>query len=571
MRQGPLRLLGVVLALSVASPLGAGAQEEGEPDDLPAVIEAPRQVTAGQNPVRSFVAPALAVHPDDPSTVVMAVGDALNGGCGLQVSRDGGLSWVTTAPTLLPNDLPMCVQRNFGPVMTPAFASDGTLYVNVSGSARGAGTPNGPITALVARTTDLGVTHDTATVARPENFVFTPPAGGEPRTGYYQWRIPTLAVDPTNPRKVYAGWRLWNDGITGVSFRAFPQRSYISVSDDGGRTWTPPVDVMKETIDESRARELNMIFSGENVTQADTPQLVVDGEGTVYGFTKEQPPQAPQGQPVPKSRLLMFKSTDRGRTWATTVISEGAQRIDLPSAAVDRRNGNLYLVYGSRGAATPTGQPASPSELYFTASTDGGQTWSQPRNITDDETSRGANQYFPGISVSPNGRIDIAWYDYRNDPFFRPGEVGNMDAAVGERYWDVYYTYSQDAGATWSDNMRVTNPSVDGDVGVTFANSDVRGPIGIASIDEAAYIAWPDSRPTSTSDVQAEDAYFSRVRFDEVRPLGSRGSDGTPGWQWAIAGAGVALALGGLALAAGVRGAPGGGGGADAGRSQQAA
>lgn len=551
-KRGILALGAALAVASVVSPIRVVAQEGGE--DGGPVIEAARQVTAEGNPVRAFVGPALAVDPRDPSTVVMAVGDGINGGCGLRVSRDGGLSWATTAASLLPEDRPMCVQRNFGPIMTPQFASDGTLYVNVSGSARGSGTPNGPITAFVARTTDLGATYDTVTVAKPDNFVFTPSDGGPPRTGYYQWRIPTLAVDPTNPRKVYAGWRLWNDGITGVSFRAFPQRSYISVSDDGGRTWSPPRDIMRETIDDARARELNMVFTGDNVTQADTPQLVVDREGTVYGFTKEQPPQAPQGQPAPNARLLMFKSTDGGRTWTTTVISEGAQRIDLPSAAVDPKNGNLYLVYGSRGAATPQGQPANPSEVYFIASTDGGRTWSEPRNLPDDDRSRGANQYFPGISVAPNGRIDVAWYDYRNDPFFRPGEVGNMDAAVGERYWDVYYTYSRDAGDSWSDNVRVTNPSVDGDVGITFANSDVRAPIGIASIDEAAYVAWPDTRPSSTADVQAEDAYFSRIRFDEAAPLGA-GSGGTEAWQWALAGAGMGLALGGLALVIGLRAA----------------
>ena len=44
-------------------------------------MEAPRQVTSGPNPTRAFAIPALAVDPDDPSTVAMAVGDARNGGC----------------------------------------------------------------------------------------------------------------------------------------------------------------------------------------------------------------------------------------------------------------------------------------------------------------------------------------------------------------------------------------------------------------------------------------------------------------------------------------------------------
>jgi len=92
-----------------------------------------------------------------------------------------------------------------------------------------------------------------------------------------------------------------------------------------------------------------------------------------------------------------------------------------------------------------------------------------------------------------------------------------MGSAVGERYWDVYYTYSRDGGRSWENNLRVANPSLDGDV-------------------------------------QAEDAYFSRVRFEQTPPLGTD-ADSTPGWQWALLGAAGALVVGGLVLGAGVHNA----------------
>ncbi len=38
----------------------------------------------------------------------------------------------------------------------------------------------------------------------------------------------------------------------------------------------------------------------------------------------------------------------------------------------------------------------------------------------DDDPSGGFNQYSPGISVAPDGRIDVAWPDFRNDPFSAP-------------------------------------------------------------------------------------------------------------------------------------------------------
>lgn len=529
----------------LAAPSGVRAQE-GE--DAAFLVEAPRQVSEDANPVRLITNPQVAVAPDDPSTVVMTIADARNGGCGLRVSRDGGLSWVTTAENLLPEEEQFCVHRNFGPVMDPEFAADGTLYVGLSASSTATDPPhpNGPITALMARSDDLGRSHETFTVADPDGFVFTPPDGGEPQEGYYQWRLPSLAVDPSDPDKLYMGWRLWNDGIEGVSFRAFPQRSYISTSDDGGETWTEPLDVIRATLGE-RADELGLIFEAEEVTTSETPNLVVGDDGTVYAFTKEGPVRAPEGTPDPPARLFMFKSTDGGATWETTIISEGAQNIDNPRPALDPESGDIYLTYSSRGADVAEDEPSNPSEVYFMSSGDEGATWTEPVNLTDDDPSEGYNQYFPGISVAPDGRIDVAWYDFRNDPFFSPGESGGMGTAADERYWDVYYATSADGGQTWSANTRVTNPSIDGTVGITFSNNDVRGPMGIASTDHAAYVAWSDSRPTGPGGEEAEDAYFSRIRFTAPAALGAASSGGSD-IAWAGLGAAGALVVGGLAL-----------------------
>lgn len=153
-----------------------------------------------------------------------------------------------------------------------------------------------------------------------------------------------------------------------------------------------------------------------------------------------------------------------------------------------------------------------------------------------------ADQYFPGISVADNGRIDLAWYDFRNDQFFSPGELGDMGTSVGQRYWDVYYASSQDKGRTWSPNPRVTQPSIDAKLGVTFNNNDIRGPMGIASADEVAYITWADSRATGADATEAEDAYLSRIRYAPVR-LGAGTDESTTccgpcwvpvgRWHWA--------------------------------------
>jgi hypothetical protein len=528
------KLLALATLVLLAASLPAGAQA----DDESIVVEAPRQVTAGASPVRLFDIPALAVHPDDPDTVVMAVGDARDGGCGLHVSRDGGSSWTNTAPDLLPEDLAFCHQRPLFPVMAPAFGSDGTLYVALPGSSPETGHPNGPISMLVARTDDLGATHEIAIVAEGERVTVDPAdygGEGEPEEGNTWHKAPSLVVDPNDPERLYLGWRwgVWGTDLQGLSGDV-PFRPYVSVSEDGGETWSEPVDLVSTA-------------GGEELWGASAPMLVVAPDGTVYGFSEES--IGPMAEGEPNARMLMFKSTDGGRTWETSVFNEGGENARPPQPAVDPRRGDLYVVYGSGGAHASEGEPApDPQELYFTASEDAGETWSEPLQITDGEDTP-ADKFEPGISVAPNGRIDVAWHDFRNDPF-GPGQIGAFFR--GERYWDVYYTHSTDGGAAWAPNVRVTKTFVDGGEGATFNNIDVRGPMGIASTDSAAYIAWADSRATGREG-DAEDAYFSRVRLTAAATGGEAGAGGGPRWAWVLLGAGGALSLAGVALVAVVR------------------
>jgi hypothetical protein len=137
---------------------------------------------------------------------------------------------------------------------------------------------------------------------------------------------------------------------------------------------------------------------------------------------------------------------------------------------------SLHIVYN----VNPQPDIANYSEVFHRASYDGGQTWAEAKSIGDADPKLYAGQFFPNVSVAPNGRIDVAWFDTRDRP--------------GMRSTDVYYAYSEDDGRTWSKNLRMTDASIDRNLGVYGSGYDIAGQVGVASTKEYAVIGWDDTR-----------------------------------------------------------------------------
>lgn len=110
--------------------------------------------------------------------------------------------------------------------------------------------------------------------------------------------------------------------------------------------------------------------------------------------------------------------------------------------AVDRSGGstnnNIYMV----ASVLPTGA-GNGTDVMFTRSTDGGQTFSVPQRLNDDPVNHNKWHIFGTPSVAPNGRIDVVWLDSRN-------AANNTDM-------QLFYTYSTDGGVTWAANIPASN------------------------------------------------------------------------------------------------------------------
>src|SRR5467141_3576036 len=110
--------------------------------------------------------------------------------------------------------------------------------------------------------------------------------------------------------------------------------------------------------------------------------------------------------------------------------------------AIDRSGGptnnNIYML----ASVVPPGR--STTDVMFARSTDGGLTFSVPLRVNDDPLNPSKWHWFGTFFVAPNGRLDAVWYDTRN-------AANNTDS-------QLFYSFSTDAGVTWSANVAVSNP-----------------------------------------------------------------------------------------------------------------
>ena len=335
----------------------------------------------------------------------------------------------------------------------------------------------------------------------------------------------TIAINPKNP-----------DNMVAASFQTgMPPKpragSYNYVTFDGGKTWTT----------EPTADPKNLV-QGDDVVAFSSDGVAYHAHLSFDGIRLPRPPRAENG-------MIVNVSKDGGRTWSdgtpainhfnTVIPFEDKPGLVVDNATGSRWKGNVYLAW-TRFDAYGSANPEDHSHIYFSRSTNQGQSFSMPFRISDtpgdcldsDNTVEGAVP-----AVGPKGEVYVVWagplglvFDKSLDGGFTFGKdkvIGNIpggwdfgvqelerangmpttgvdlsngpnrgtlyvnwiDARNGDP--DVFVMYSRDGGNTWSEPVRVNDDPIKNGKEQFFTW------MSVDPIDGAVNVVFYDRRDTS--------------------------------------------------------------------------
>ncbi|HEX2119096.1 MAG TPA: hypothetical protein VHF91_07925 [Acidimicrobiales bacterium] len=490
-----------LLAACCALLLGPGSAMAADPPTL----TTPVRITEGDvDPQRTYSGPSMLVHPDDRTIIVAGTLEFRSKQCQLIRSTDGGTSWriLDNPPTL--DSYPFCLHNNSNAFQAPlAWGRDDNLYMLTVGW--DVQDTRSKVSIVLHRSTDLG---DSWT----SHMVRDARATEQDGVNENNRPVTDIVVDRVRGEDdiVYATYRRGYSGTSGGNSR--PSMPMVAVSTDGGRSFAEPMPLVGDFFEQAGERgeairstttvpstttttappagslaaqpDQSANFGGSN------PSITIDDDGNVYAAWKSTTANI---EPDPPTGIFVSRSTDQGKTWTVSQVrpysEENGSTTVIPYVRWSPEGGSggtLHLVY----AGTDRPDIAGYQNIFYVRSADGGQTWTEPVILPDDDPALLRGKYIPNLSVAPNGRIDVVWWDTRDDP--------------GIRANDVYYTYSTDNGQTWADDIRVTDQTIDRRFGVWGNNFDQNSPPGLASVDAYAIVGWDDTRLSRGEDADIE-------------------------------------------------------------------
>ena len=448
--------------------------------------------------------PSLAVDPKDPDHLLVGLIDYNFTDMVSYTSIDGGTSWEGPHHAKYPRK-ELAVAGD--PIV--AFDRQGNAYyafisLNIQEFTVGPILGQAVVSAIsLNSSSDSGFSWENPVQAASSRIVTTPlppDADLRPRgrieIGFLDKPWMTVGPHPTDPDRdvIYVLYTkfmditevFWVDELPFLGAPALETVIEMVKSEDGGLTWTEPMEVSPR----AQYTILLNAITQEGPSQATAVRQVVQGpaltvadDGTVYvGWLDTTDDDSFEGL----AEIYVRRSDDAGETFeparrVSGFLEPGFRPRNAPfrswaSAFPKLATGlddEVYVLW----VAIPNDDPEDDGDVFIVSSTDRGETWSRRKKVNDDDTDH--FQFFPELTVDPNGTLHAMWGDLRDDP--------------DEVSYHIYYANSEDGGDTWSVNSRVTDfPS---NPNRAFPGGRFIGDyFAIAATDEDVYMVWADSR-----------------------------------------------------------------------------
>lgn len=304
--------------------------------------------------------------------------------------------------------------------------------------------------------------------------------------GTIQWQTPVTAISHTTQSldKEYMACDA-QSGTLYMSYTRFGSRGQIEIirSTDLGATWSAPVVLQAE--------------EATVVNQGSYPAVGPDGEVCVAwqrGWLDSNPIDTIQVR-CSTNGGVSFGPLRTAASFTSTpfTVPPGYNRArisDFPGIDIDRSEGpsrgTIYVAY--------TDGSVDIRDVRLVRSTNLGVSWSAPVAINDD-AGDGSHEFFPWVSVDPDGRVGVLWYS----------NAGGIT--------DVFLDISAGTGGA---DIRVTDTSTNwlatsADIQPNFGDY-----INLASSENHFHAAWADGR------FGDPDVFYAAIRSSDVTGVSSR-------------------------------------------------